>query len=445
MTVQGVLYTGPFSFDKEMDWMLNDEMVESFEESECHTIFTLKIKDGMTWHDGHPLTAEDIVFSWQQIRDPAVPCSAQKSGIEPVTECVALDKLTVKYVQPEPLATRLWNLSFPIIPKHIFEKDKQNNPDLITGEYYVAQSRKPVGSGPYRFVEWRENEQIVVERWEDYKGVKPYFKRIVFRIIPDSKMGLLAFEKGQTHAIEQLSAQQFAHETNTPTFTRVGYKAWGEQWTFSYIGWNMDGSNPFFTDVRVRTAMTHALDLDRIIENVFYNLATPCHGIYHPSSWMYNPAVERLTYDPQKSAALLDEAGWTVDPGDGWRYKDIGGINVRFKFTLLMPDGSPTAPLIAAMLQHDLKKLGIDMKTHRLEWSTFLDKVSKHEFQACTAAWGTGTDPDTGWNLWRTDQYKDGRNYIGYSNPRVDGLFEASYLPGDPQDHLRRAAIYLYQ
>ncbi|HPD46288.1 MAG TPA: ABC transporter substrate-binding protein [Anaerohalosphaeraceae bacterium] len=437
--VQGVLYTGPFSFDKDMNWMVNTEVVESFEESEDHTTFILRIKPGLTWHDGHPFTADDIVFSWRQILDPAVPCGTQKPSVEPITECVALDPLTVKYVQPEPLATRLWNLHFPIIPKHIYEKDKQNNPDLRSGDYYVLQSRNPVGSGPYRLVEWKENDKIVVERWDGYKGRKPYFKRIIFRIIPDSNMSLLAFQKGQVHVIENLSAQQFARETNTRTFADVGYKAWGTQWLFGYIGWNMDGSNPFFTDVRVRRAMTHALNIPRILDKIYYNLASPCYGVYHPDSWMANPDIKLLPYDLEKAAALLDEAGWTVNPNDGWRYKNIDGAKVRLEFTLLTPQGSPTAPQIAAILQEDLKKLGVDMKTRTLEWSSFLKCVRQHEFQAQTAAWGTGTDPDTGWDLWRTEQYDIGRNYIGYSNPRVDELFAAGRREFDPE---KRRLIY---
>jgi peptide/nickel transport system substrate-binding protein len=438
-TVQGVLYTLPFTFDKDMNWMLNADMVESFEESDDHATFILKIKDGMTWHDGHPLTAEDIVFSWQQILDPDVPCGTHKPGVEPITECVALDRLTVKYVQPEPLATRLWNLNFPVIPKHVFEKGKQDHPDLRTGDYYVAQARNPVGSGPYRMVEWKENDKIVVERWDGYKGKKPYFKRIIFRIIPDSNMALLAFQKGQVHAIEQLSAQQFARETNTQTFAEVGYKAWGTQWLFGYIGWNMDGSNPFFADVRVRRAMTHSLNVDRILEKIYYNLASPCSGVYHPNSWMFNPEVKRLGYDLNKAAALLDEAGWAVNRDDGWRYKNIDGANVLFEFTLLTPQGSPTAPQIAAILQEDLRKIGVDMKTRTLEWSSFLKSVREHEFQAETAAWGTGTDPDTGWDLWRTEQYDIGRNYIGYSNARVDELFAAGRREFDPE---KRRQIY---
>jgi peptide/nickel transport system substrate-binding protein len=422
-TVVDCLYAGLFTFGKDMKWRVNEDMTESFDESEDHTSFVVKLKPGLKWHDGEPVTAHDVVYSWQQILDPEVPCQTQKPSVEPIKECVALDNLTVKFVQPEPLATRLWNLLFPIIPKHIFEKEKEKHPDLKTGEYYTKQSRMPVGNGPYRIVEWRENDKIVVERWEDYKGRKPYAQRIVFRIIPDTNMALLSFEKGQVDVIDRLSAQQFARETNSESFAKVGCKGWGVQWDLGYIGWNMDGSNPFFGDKRVRRAMTHALNTPRILDELYYNLATPCYGMYHPDSWMFNPDVKLLGYDPEKSRGLLDEAGWAVDEDDGWRYKQVDGRKVRFEFTILIAQGSPVAAPIAAILQADLKRLGVEMKTQSVEWSSFLERVRKHEFQAEMAAWGTGTDPDTGWNLWRTDQYEVGRNYGGYSNPRIDELF----------------------
>lgn len=423
-TLLEALYTGPFTFDKEMKWKVNEDMVDSYEESPDHTAITAKLKPGLTWQDGQPFTAHDIVYSWQQILDPQVPCPAQKPGTEEVKECVALDDLTVKFVQPTPLATARWNILFSLIPKHLFEVGKQQHPDLKTGEYYTKLARQPVGNGPYRVVEWKENDRIVVERWDGYSGRKPYFKRIVFKIVPDANVALLSFEKGDIDAIRSLSSQQFAKETNTETFKSVGYKAWGTEWTSGYIGWNMDGSNPFFKDKRVRFAMTHALNLPLILDKLYYNLATQCLGVYHPTAWMFNPEVEPLNYDPAKSAALLDEADWNVDPADGWRYKEVDGRRVKFEFTLLLPQGSPVGPQVAAILQEDLKRLGVLMSTRILEWAAFHDTVQKHEFQAQMAGWGTGTDPDTGWNLWHSTEYKTGRNYGGYVNPRVDELFE---------------------
>lgn len=437
--VVDTLYTGLFTFGKDMKWRVDDELVESFEESDDHTTFIVKMKKGFTWQDGTPLTAHDVVYSWGQILDPQVPCQTQKPSTEPIKECVALDDYTVKYVQPDVLATAKWNLSFPIIPKHIFEKDKANNPDLKTGDYYLKHSRNPVGSGKYKLVEWKENDKIIVERWEGYRGRKPHFKRIVFRIVPDQSMALLAFEKEEIDVIRSLTAQQFARETNTKSFSKVGHKGWAAEWAFSYIGWNMDGSNPFFNDKRVRYAMTHALNQPLIREKISYNLTTPCYGVYHPESWMFNPEVKLLEYDLAKSAALLDQAGWTVNASDGWRYKEVKGEKVKFSFMLLFTQGSATAAKVAAIFQGDLKKIGVEMKTRTLEWASFLERIRKHEFQAEMAGWGTGTDPDTGWNLWRTEEYKTGRNYGGYSNERVDVLFE---LGRKEFDFEARAKIY---
>jgi len=420
----GPLYTGLFTFDKNFIWRPNEEVVESFTESEDHTEFIVKMKPGFTWHDGKPFTAHDVVYSWKEVLDPQVPCQTGKATAKLITECVALDDYTIKYVQPQPTATRHWNLKVDIIPKHIFEKDKENHPDLKTGDYYNKQARHPIGNGPYRIVEWKDNDKIVVERWEDYKGKKPYFKRIIFRIVPDTNMALLSFEKENIDVIERLSSQQFAFETNTESFTKVGYKVWGSRWQYSYIGWNMDGSNPFFADKKVRYAMTHALNIPLILDKISYNLSPRCRGIYHPDSWMYNPDIKMLDYDLEKSKVLLDEAGWKVNPEDGWRYKEIDGKKVKFEFEMSFSQGSPIAPKIAAIFQQDLKKIGVKMNTRVMEWATYMEKTLKHEFQAGMASWGTGVDPDLGWNLWRTEEYETGRNYGGYSNPRVDELFE---------------------
>lgn len=439
-TVIGLLYDSLFTFDKDMEWRVNEEVVESFEVSDDRTTYTATLKPGLTWHDGEPFTAEDVVYSWKQILDERVPAVTYKTSTSTIEQVEALDERTVRFVQPEGYATAEWDITFPIIPKHIFEQQKEQYPDLQTGQYYSQQARHPVGWGPYRIVEWEANNQIVLERWEDYHGEKPHFERIVFRIIPDTNTALLSFEQERVEVIRQLNPQQFALETTqSEAFKRVGYKGWGPQWSFSYIGWNMDGSNPFFDDVRVRRAMTHALNIPRIIEKVYYNLAEKSHGIYHPDSWMYNDEVEPLEYDLEKAAALLDEAGWEVDPNTGWRHKQIDGQRVPFEFTLLIPQGSDTSPKIATIFQQDLQSIGVRMETRTLEWASFLEKVRNHDFEAEIAGWGTGTDPDTGRNLWMSDQYDDGRNYGGYSNERVDELFNRGREVADREE---RAEIY---
>ncbi len=417
----GFLYDGPFGFDRKMTWFVNDSFVQSLDISPDRKVWTVKLKPGLKWHDGHPLTAHDIEFSYHQIMDPVV-VTPQKNGTDELETVRAIDDLTVQYIHKDPLPTSKWNVLFSILPKHIYEKDKKANPDLKTGDYYSRVNREGIGCGPYRLVEWKENDKLVFERWEEFHGEKPHFKRIVARIIPDSQVALLTFEKGDIDEIK-LESKQFAEDTvRSEPFRKVGVKALVPQWAYQYLCWNMDGSNPFFTDVRVRRAMAHAANIPAMIRSLHYNLVAPSYGIWHPDSPMFNKDVKLLTYDREKAAALLDEAGWKVSADTGWRQKD----GQTFSFTLLVPSGATILVDTAALLQSDLKSLGVEMKTQIMEWATFQERTRQHQFQASIAAWGTGTDPDTSWNIWHSSMYaiEGGRNYGGYRNDRVDELFK---------------------
>jgi peptide/nickel transport system substrate-binding protein len=154
---------------------------------------------------------------------------------------------------------------------------------------------------------------------------------------------------------------------------------------------------------------------------------------------MYNPAIDIIDFNLDKASALLDEAGWRLSEDDGWRYKEIDGQPVKLEFDLTIPRESSTSPKIAAVFAQDLKKIGVSMKTQVLEWAAFQKKIRSHDFQAEIAGWGTGTDPDSGWNLWRTEEYENGRNYGGYSNAQVDKLFEQGRAEFDPE---KRAMVY---
>ncbi|MBN2375784.1 MAG: hypothetical protein JXD22_05260 [Sedimentisphaerales bacterium] len=437
--IVNALFAGLFRVGSDMSLQINREMVENLEESADHREVLVRLREGLKWHDGEPFTAADVVYSWREINDSQGPCYYHKVGAGAVSECVAVDELTVKFVQSDPTATRLWNLFFPIIPKHVFEKEKERYPDLVSGEYYQEQVRWPIGNGPYRMVQWQLNNRIILERWEGYAGEKPDFKRMVFKVIPDDRMALILFEKQQVDVIDRLGAGLFALEANSEVFERVGCKAYGERWKFYYIGWNMDGSNPFFVDRNVRYAMTCALDVPGILRKVYYNLYSAGTGIYHPDSELFNREVEMLKFDPEGAGRLLDVAGWEVDAADGWRYKEIGGEKKLFEFSLLVPQQIVAASQVAAIFQHDLAKLGVRMKVRRLEWVAFLEKIRNHEFQAELGFWNPGVDPDKDAKLWCSDQYADGRNYIGYANEQVDKLFGRGREEFDP---VKRRVIY---
>ncbi|UCG17800.1 MAG: hypothetical protein JSV19_07165 [Phycisphaerales bacterium] len=452
LVVKEMLFDEPVVYGPNLEWSLNRAMVDGYSESDDHGTAELRLKPGLVWHDGAPLTARDVVFSWRTILDDQVPAVGARAGVEAIVDCSAADPLTVRYRFAQPLPTNKWSVKFPIIPRHVYEKGRATDPSLTQSAYHQQVNRHPVGNGPYRFLEWTPSNRIVLQRWDEYPGPKPHFARMIFRIVADNNAALLMFKRGELDEMS-LIPKQFARQTQDDRFAKVGVKGWAEQATVYCIGWNMDGSNPFFTDARVRRAMSHALNLPLIVEKVYDRLFTRCRGIFPPGSWVYNPDVALFQYDRKRAADLLDAAGWRIDTNDGWRYKTVRGadgqeVRARFEFTLSFAQESKTSPQVAAILQEDLKRLGVDMKLQALEYTTLRGRVFTHEFQAVAWAWTATPEPDDARYLFHSDARAEGRNFVSYSNPEVDALFEQarrSFDVDERRECYQRIARIVYE
>jgi len=313
-------------------------------------------------------------------------------------------------------------------------------------------NRTPVGNGPYRFVEWKTGHRIVLERWDAYPGPRPHFARVVFRIVPDSHDALLMFARGDLDEMP-LTPSQFVNQAGDARFAEVGVRAWAEQATVYCIGWNMDGTNPFFTDPRVRRAMCHALNLPLIVGRIYDHLYPPARGIFPPGSWAFNPDVQRFAYDRSQASALLDAAGWAVHPADGMRYKTVTTAagstqRIAFRFRLSFAQESKMSPQVAAILKEDLRRLGVEMTLQSLEYTTLKSRVFTHNFQAVIWAWTAESEPDNARHLFHSGAAKSGQNFVSYSNPEVDALFEQARRTFDHdrrRDRYRRIARLVYE
>lgn len=421
-----LLYDAPFVFDEQMRWMVNTAVVERYTESDDHLISTLVLKPGLKWHDGQPFTAHDIVFSFEQLRDTQVPAGANKAGLEQIVFCEAVSDREVRFVHKEASPVSRVNLCFPIVPRHVFAPVKVDDSTLRRSDPAARANRHPVGNGPYRFVQWADDDRVVLERWNDYPGHKPFFKRIVLRILRDQKTALLALLKGETDEMK-LTPAQFAAQSRSAEFAKVAVRAKADQWLTSYIGWNIDGSNPFFADPRVRRAMSHAIDADQILQSVYRGLCSRSLGIYPPGSWMFNPEVTPLGHSLAEAGDLLDQAGWKIDPETGWRTRD----GVTFAFELLCPQESSTGRQTLTYYQQSLRSIGVDMKLRLVEYATLRDLRRRHEFQAYYGAWSTSNDPDQDRGMWHSDAIDGGANFVSYRNERVDALFDQARMTFD--------------
>ncbi|MEE2777484.1 MAG: ABC transporter substrate-binding protein [Acidobacteriota bacterium] len=429
--------------DATMKPIWNRSMVEHAEFSPDHTRATIRLRPGLRWHDGVALSAHDVRFTWQAVNDDSVPAAGYKHGMAKVTDVEVFDdrNLVVHFLESD--VTNIIALMCPPIPRHIWDNARElaNDPTLRSSEYHNHWAREEVvGSGPMRFVEWVPKDKVVVERWDDHpdRARTSPFKRILFRAQPDRNLGLLLFKKGELDEY-WMTPQQFATQSNDEEFAKIGLKGWAPARRIGRIALNQDGSNPFFADVRVRRAMAHAYDMDRVLKDVTYNLYVPSKGIFDPQHLGYNPEVGRLEFDLEKAAVLIEDAGWLTSKDDGWRYKEIDGQQVRFTFELEMAQTYVDAVRMANIYREDLRRVGVEMTTRIAENATHETHLQNHEFQAAADADEVTTDPDQ-WSIrLKTESYDTGRNYTGYSNPEVDRLFAAGRTAFDPE---KRREIY---
>jgi peptide/nickel transport system substrate-binding protein len=433
-----------FSFDQQFKPFGAAEAIVSWDSSQDHMYDKIVLRDDLVWSDGKPVTAGDVEFSFQTIMNPKIPVPAVRSGTDQLKWVKAYDDRTVVFFHKQALATNVWNINFPVIPRHVFEKSLVDDPTLVKSDYHIELERHPVCAGPYRLTSRITGQEFLLERREEWyvkdgKQIrrKPYFKEIRFRIVEDPNTALLAINAGEVHDY-QLNPEQWVTQTNGKDFAERNVKNWGVEWGYGYIAWN--GRTPLFSDKRVRQAMAYALDHKEMIEEICYGLYQPGSGLFHPTAWMAaNPAPVPYQQDLNKAEELLDEAGWTDSDSDGIRDRMIDGHKVDLSFSILLGEGSKIGERIATLLAENLDQIGVQCRVQPMEFTVLLQKARDHDFQALMMGLSTGTDPDMAEDIYTTKAIKNGRNSSYYSNPEVDALFEQGKLEFDRE---KRAAIY---
>lgn len=399
---------------------LEPRLAERYEISPDYLEFTYYLRKDVKWHDGHPFTAEDVIFSYEKIIDPKTDAPHRKHYYRDIENVIALDDYTVrfKYKKPYFLALELTG-GMPIVPKHVLE-----NGDFNKHSY----GRHPIGTGPYKFVEWKTGSKVVLERNEGYWGEEPYLDKIIYRIITDNVVALQALKKGDLDT-SGLTPIQWARQSDSKRFKDKLNKFNYYLPNFSFIGWNAD--TPFFEDKEVRKAMTHLINRKGILNGLMFNLARQVTGPFYINSPEYT-AFEPYEYDPEKAKQLLDEAGWIDSNGNGIRDKK----GMEFNFEFLISSGSQFAEQLATILKEDLKYVGIEMRIRRLEWSVFTQHLNERKFDATTLGWSLGVEQDP-YQIWHSSQADHGSNFVGFRNEEADRIIEVARAEFDKEKRIK--------
>ncbi|MGH9509052.1 MAG: ABC transporter substrate-binding protein [Terriglobales bacterium] len=371
--------------------------------------YVFHLRRGVRFHDGRPLTARDVKWTFDSLREGVVR-SAKASTFRFVERIDTPDEWTVIFRLKEPYATLPWNLSggaIGVVPAGSKEEMKE----------------RPIGSGPFRFVRMAQDQEMVIERNEEFWGEKPKLRRVRFAVVPDTTTRVLELRKGSADlAINALTADMV--EDIRREGKLVVEQAPGS--IYSYLALNLE--DPILKDARVRRALAYAIDRRPVLHYLWRDQARPAASLLPPEHWAYESGVTAYTYDPERARKLLDDAGYPARGG------------VRFRLTM-KTSTEETTRLLAAVLQQQLREVGIALDIRSYEFATFYSDVVRGAFQLYSLRWiGGNEDPDIFEHVFHSSSFPPKRANRGhYRNPRVDELIDEARREVEPE---KRRALY---
>jgi len=378
------------------------------------TAFTVKLRPGVQWHDGQPFTAGDVVFTWKTIMNPKVTAFSTV-GFDQIADMWTGDDATLKFKLKQPYAPILDILAdMFVVPEHVLARSADINKDEFN-------TRRPVGTGPFKFVEWVSGDHVTLEAHRAYHGPGPYVDRLIFKYVPD---------------LTVLFTQLKTGEIDVTGIQGIPVDLYPEARTLSTIHLYVDPSTsyetiapnhllPMFKDKRMRQALYLGMDKKPIVEKIYLGLAPEAESYVPPQSWAYNPKIKgHHRYDPERAKRLLEEIGWKLGP-DGIRVKD----GARLAFENACTAGNKQREQIQQLLQQQWRQIGVEMKINNKPAAVlFGDFYRMSKFETIVIGMGMGSDPEHSFRLHsRYIPAKGGlgRNSIAYENPEVDRLLDA--------------------
>ena len=300
--VAGLIYNGLVKYDK--DLRVVGDLAQSYEVLRGGLELVFHLRHNVRWHDGQPFTAADVLFTYQKARDPKTICYFADEFLD-VQSVTAPDPYTVRVRYKKPYAPGLGSWGMSIVAKHVYAGAADFNTH--------PANRRPIGTGPYKFKEWKTDQYVMLDANPDYFEGRPYFDRYVYRVIPDQAVQFMEMRNQSVDSLGLTPDQFKAYDAMFEHHQRYRYPAF----TYIYMGFNLN--HPLFSDVRVRRALTLAIDRQTLVDGILLGLGRTISGPFALSSWAYNAGVKPLPYDPAAAQALLSEArSWTSRCSGGY-------------------------------------------------------------------------------------------------------------------------------
>jgi peptide/nickel transport system substrate-binding protein len=382
--------------------------------------YTFYMRKDVKFHDGKKLTANDVKHSFGLYMDEK-SINPYKYLFNKIDKITVKNDYTIEFKLKEPYVFFLFSAGAAILPSHYVKTVDDFNKN-------TKIHRNPIGSGPFKFKEWRTAERIVVDANKTYWDGRPYLDRLIMKVVPDSNVEVINLLKGNVDFVESIQPKQVATVKRNKNLTVVKYDAA----SFAMIGYNLE--TPFFNDAKVRRALAIGLNRKSIVDKVLLKNAKLASGPFHPLTSIYNKNIQPLAYNMAEAKKLLAEAGWKI--GSSGLLEKNGKV---FEIEISYNQGNKVREQIATVVAQQWKQLGIKANPRSYEWSVYLDRLDTGKLDAYILGWNLGTSGDQ-YGLWHSKEFSPaGLNSPHVNNPKLDKLLEEFRAEIDPG---KRAKIY---
>lgn len=434
---------------------------------------TYEIRDEAAWDNGSPITVDDVLFTLKAIKNPKVDCEHLRPYYDFIQDVVTYPDNNKKFTflcKGQYFQSEVWSAITPF-PEYVYDPDKimrkfkvtdfnnpknveklRGNADIINfakqfnAEKHAREPEGVSGAGPYTLEKWVTGQRIILKKKQNYWGEKyvsedPEFAnlpdKLIFEIINDESAALAAVKGENLDVSSSFKSKDFIELQKDEKITSKYKLETPTQLVYSYIGLNM--RNPKTSDVKVRRALAHLIDIDQIIKKISYGMATRVVGPTSPQRPYYNSDLKLINFDIAEGNKLLDEAGWKDSDGDGVRDKVINGKKEKLSLTIKIPSGNETSERILLLYQENCKKAGVEISISQKEWTVFLDEIKVHDFDAYLSSWVSHPLSDDPKQIWHTSSYNGGSNYVGFGDQKSDEVIDELRYE---LDETKRNALY---
>ncbi|CAG7856908.1 Oligopeptide-binding protein AppA [biofilm metagenome] len=399
-------------------------IAKSWQISDDGLVITFQLRDDVKFSDGEPLTAEDVVFTFDFIMNEVIQAPRERAYLDKIKQVKANGKYEVVFSFKEPYFEALsLSGSMSILSQHFYSVY------LKEPQKFNESKGLLIGSGPYKLADpksWTPDKgNVELLRNDHYWGdVQPSFNRILWKIIQNDSARLTTFRNGD---IDSYSSRPVEYQT-LKNDKQIIAKSLNFEYMppivgYSYIGWNQEraGKATRFADAKVRLAMTYLTDVDRIIKDVFLNYSEPAVSPFSNTSKQHDNSLQPYGFSVEKAKSLLQEAGYEDRNGDGVLETKAGE---KFEFKLTYLESNEDTKRMVLLLKDLYAKAGVRLIPFPQEWPVMLENLDKKDFDAITLGWTSGIETDL-YQIFHSAQIRDnGDNRISYSNPKLDKLIE---------------------